>query len=159
MTNVARRGYGLVTVIMVAIVLMACGRASDEQIDQALGITPTATVDATLTANQTATADAAASSAGSPVAGGAAPVAATGNPVLGKSKASFTCAVCHRVGGGGTAGDLLDPSGAAAGMTFDDFTMLIREGMDHPPGAYETFEVTDADIANIYAYIQEEAAP
>lgn len=157
MTQVRRRASALFAIVAAVIVLMACGRATDEQIDQALGITPTATIDPTVSAEETAAAEAAAASPGT-AEGGAAPAPA-GNPTLGKSKYSFSCAVCHRVGGGGSAPDLLASGEAGGAITYDELTSVIREGANHPPGPYETFEVTDADIANILAYLQAESVP
>jgi mono/diheme cytochrome c family protein len=157
MTQATRRGYGLGSIVMAAILLLACGRATDEQINQALGITPTATIDATVSANETATAESMAVS--SPGSGSAVPVAALGNPTLGRSKFNFVCTVCHRVGGTGSASDLLAPGGPGAGITVEQLTVIIREGKNHPPGPYETFEVTDTDIANIAAFILEQAGP
>lgn len=159
MTQVGRRGSGLVTIVTVAIVLMACGRATDQQIDQALGITPTATIDPTQAANDKATAEAALALAeSSPGSAVVVPVVA-GNPTLGKSKYQFVCLMCHKVGGGGSGPDLLAPGGVAAGITLEEMTSVVREGMDHPPGPYANFSVTDADIANITAYILEQAGP
>ena len=159
MTQVRSRGFGLVSIAIVAIVLIACGRATDEQIDQALGITPTSTIDPTVSSNETATAEAAELAVGSPGSGSAVPVVATGNPVLGKSKFQFVCLMCHKVGGTGTAPDILAPGGAGAGTTMNELTVIVREGKDHPPGPYADFQVTDADIANILAYILEQAGP
>ena len=42
----SHRGWLLGTVVVTALVLAACGRATEEQIDQALGITPTPTLSA-----------------------------------------------------------------------------------------------------------------
>jgi mono/diheme cytochrome c family protein len=159
MTQVGRRGFGLISIVIVAIVLMACGRATEEQIDQALGITPTATIDPTVSANETATAEAAELAVGSPGSGSAVPVAVTGNPTLGKSKFQFVCLMCHKVGGTGTAPDLIAPGGVGAGLTMEELTVIIREGTGHPPGPYADFQVTDADMANILAYILEQAGP
>jgi mono/diheme cytochrome c family protein len=154
MTQVRHRSAGLLTILTLALLLIACGRATDQEIDQALGITPTATADPTISAEETAAAEAAAASPG-----GSETVAVTGNATLGKSKYSFTCAVCHRAGGGGSAPDLTDAGGPGATLTLETLTSVVRDGEGHPPGPYETFEVTDSDIANILAFLLGETTP
>ncbi|MEJ7838970.1 MAG: cytochrome c [Thermomicrobiales bacterium] len=160
MTQVRRRGTGLFSIVAVAIVLMACGRATDQQIDQALGITPTATVDATAEADRAATTEAELALAeSSPASGGDTDAVALGNPVQGSSRYQFVCLMCHTAGGGGAAPDLLASGGPGATLTLEALTVVIREGTGHPPGPYAEFQVTDSDIANILAYILQESAP
>jgi mono/diheme cytochrome c family protein len=138
---------GLVTLVV------ACGRASEEEIDQALGITPTPTVDV---AAATREAQAAASAvAASPVDENA------GTAALGRTKFQFTCQTCHRAGG--TAPDLIEKGGPYADIDYATLYPILREGEGHSeqgaPGPYETFVLTDDDIANIGAFIREQAAP
>lgn len=159
MTQVGRRGTGLVSIIVVAIVLIACGRATDQQIDQALGITPTVTIDSTAEADREATLDAELALAESSPGSSDVAVVALGNPALGMSKYQFVCLMCHTVGGGGSAPDLLASGGPAGGITLEELTVIVREGTGHPPGPYADFQVTDSDISNILAYILEESAP
>ena len=160
MKSVGCRGTGLMAIFTALVLLVACGRATDQEIDQALGIEPTATIDPTVSAGQTATAAFDESQAGSPGADGrAVPVAVAGNPLLGRSRFNFVCAICHTVGGGGSAPDLLAAGGAGAGITLEELQLIVREGQNHPPGPYQAFQVTDDDIANIAALILEQAGP
>jgi mono/diheme cytochrome c family protein len=96
---VTRRASLLVTIIAVALVAAACGRASEEQINQALGITPTPTASAeqiaTATAAASATADARALAASSPGA------AALGDVTQGQRIFTTWCLGCHGPGGQG----------------------------------------------------------
>jgi mono/diheme cytochrome c family protein len=141
-------------VIAMVVLIAACGRASEEEIDQALGITPTPTVDA---AEATRAADTAASAE---VASAASPVDENvGVAALGRTKFQFNCQTCHRAGG--TAPDLLEPGGPYADIDYATLYPIIREGEGHSPqpGPIASFTLTDADIANIGAFIREQAAP
>ena len=145
-----RQRSAFLTVIALMLFAVACGRATEEQIDQALGITPEPTSSVT----EVAQADSAASAAASP-ADQTAGVAA-----LGKTKFQFNCQTCHRAGG--TAPDLLAAGGPYAGIDFATLYPIVREGASgHTPrpGPIAEFKLTDDDIANIAAYIREEAAP
>ena len=141
----------MLAVIAVVLLVVACGRATEEQIDQALGITPTPTVDA---------AEAARASKEAEVAGAASPVDTNaGVAALGRTKFQFNCQTCHSPGG--TAPDLLATGGPYANIDYATLYPILREGEGHSPspGPYETFVITDDDIANIGAYIREQAAP
>lgn len=159
MSSVRQRGAGLVALLFITAVLVACGRASPQEIDQALGITPPPTGDPALAARETATAEMPASAVaagdGSPAGEGQATL--TGNAALGRTSYQFRCATCHRAGG--TAPDLLAAGGVGAGMTFDELYPIVREGENHPPGPQQEFAITDQDIANIAALIQQQAGP
>jgi mono/diheme cytochrome c family protein len=152
------------------LLVVACGRASEEEIDQALGVTPTPTVDPVEQARATEAAEAQAATAQAEQAMGSASPADgadvagdenLGNATLGRTKFQFTCQTCHRAGG--TAPDLLEPGGEFAQIDYATLYPILREGEGHTgagmPGAYQTFQLTDADIANIGAYIREQATP
>ncbi len=144
--QIRRRGYVLATIVLVAMVA-ACGRATEEQIDQALGITPTPTQDAAAIAQATEAASA------SPADENA------GTAALGRTRFQFTCQTCHSAAG--SAPDLLEPGGPWSTIDYATLYPILREGEGHSPqpGPYQTFQLTDADIANIGAFIREQAAP
>ena len=146
-----RQRAAFLTVIALMLFAVACGRATQEQIDQALGITPTPTESATEVAQADGTASAAASPADE----------TAGVAALGRTKFTFNCQVCHSATG--AAPDLLETGGPYAEIDFATLYPIVREGEGHSdspaPGPYESFEVTDDDIANIAAYIREQAAP
>lgn len=135
----------------------ACGRATETEINAALGITPTPTPSAEEIAAATERAQAAASAQAAAAAspGTAGQVAAVGDPVRGRSRFGTYCLQCH--GPGGTAPNLLEPGGPGAALTYDELLVLIREGANHPPGPYPTFTLPDRTVADILAYILQEA--
>jgi mono/diheme cytochrome c family protein len=153
-----RRATLLAMTIGVAILAVACGRASQKQIDQALGITPTATLSpgdlATSTAKALAQASAraaAASAGGSP---GAA-VAAVGNVAQGKNSFQFSCAQCHRPGSPTNAPILSGPQSPVLNLTDAQIYDLVRKGTNHtPPGPIPSFTLSDQRIADIIAYLR-----
>ena len=154
------RAFLLVAVVGVALVVAACGRASQAEINQALGITPTATASAEQIAAATAAASAAAATrtavvanAGSPGAGPA--VAAVGDVTRGSTQFLVQCSGCH--GPGGAGGNLREPGGPGAAVTADNLLVLIREGANHPPGPYTTAQLSDASVRDIATYIQAQA--
>lgn len=147
-----RRVAILITVISLAFGLAACGRATEEQINQVLGITPTPTPSAEQLAAQTAEAVRRATEAAQDESpSGGASLLAMGDVALGKQTFEFQCAGCHSAGGMGP--DLSKP-GATADLTPDKLRALIRTGDGHtPPGAYKDTEVSDVQINNVGAYI------
>jgi mono/diheme cytochrome c family protein len=158
-----KRAALLVTIGGLALLLVACGRASEADIFAAVGITPTATLSAdqiaasTATASAQQTADAAA--AGSPAAGSpAAEVAALGDVNRGRSTFGTWCQNCHTPGGGGQAPDILAPAGPGADLALDTFTVFIREGETHPPGPYRTSDFSDRQLGDLLAYILAESS-
>jgi mono/diheme cytochrome c family protein len=147
-----RQRSAFLVVIAFALIAVACGRATDEQIDQALGITPAPTESATEVA---ASGDVAMASAVASPADDHAGVAA-----LGRTKFQFNCQVCHSATG--TAPDLLVKGGPYADLDYATLYPIVRDGAGgHTPrpGPIPTFKLTDDDIANIAAYIREQAAP
>lgn len=148
-----RRLSILVTVITVALVAAACGRATEEQINQALGITPEPTLSAEQIAESTAAASATSAArllaASSPGASGA----AQGDVVAGKRQFNTWCTGCHSANGQG--GSLLEPGSPGASVTAESLLPLIRDGDGHtPPGAYKNTEISDKQVADIAAYLQ-----
>ncbi len=159
--NRGARNRSVVLLGMIAVVLSvaACGRATEKEINQALGITPTPTQSAEQIAEATNRAESAAATreaqlaSGSPEAGGA--VALAGDAVRGRTQFSLWCMQCH--GPAGAAPDVLDASSAAASMSYEELLTFLREGMDHGPGPMPNFRVSDQSIADIQAYIQAQA--
>jgi mono/diheme cytochrome c family protein len=149
------RALFLVMTIGIAIVAVACGRASESDINSALGITPSPTESAEQMATSSAqaaiadvTRTAAAASAGSPGA------VALGDITAGEAQFNIFCAQCHKPDGSGRGPALAGAESPAKGMTDEQLTDLIRNGTNHtPPGAYKTTEISDKQITNINAYI------
>lgn len=145
---------GLMTmVVTVALTATACGRASEEQINQALGITPTATMSAEQivesTAAARATTEARELALSSPGADGG---AVAGDVTAGQRQFDTWCIGCH--GPGGIGPDILSPG--SPGSTVDPATLLamIREGEGHtPPGPYKNTELSDKQVIDIAAYL------
>ncbi|MEA2595150.1 MAG: Cytochrome oxidase, cbb3-type, subunit [Thermomicrobiales bacterium] len=150
----------LITIIGVAVFAVACGRATQKQIDQALGITPTATLGPADFATSTARAAAQASaraSAGSPGAGASpgAAAAAVGNVTQGKSSFQFNCAQCHRPNSPTGAPILSGPDSPVVNLTDAQIYDLVRNGTNHePPGPIPSFTLNDQRIADIIAYLR-----
>ncbi|MCC6315224.1 MAG: cytochrome c [Thermomicrobiales bacterium] len=146
-----RRGLLLAMTIAVAMMLAACGRATDEQINQALGITPTPTLTAggiaSATAAATATAEARALALASPAGGGG---AALGDVTVGARQFTTWCSGCH--GPGGSGPDILKPGVLGAAATSDSFQTLLRDGDGHPT-TYKITEIDDKQINDLAAYI------
>ena len=155
MMPVRRRLTLLITLVSVALIGAACGRATEDQINQALGITPTATLSAEHIASATEAASATAAARelalASPGAG------ALGDVTQGARQFQTWCAGCHSPGGMGP--DIRAPGSAGASVTADSLAPLVREGEGHtPPGPYKPTEITDSQIADIAAYLNVEAA-
>ena len=152
-----KRAALLATVGGCAILLVGCGRASEVDILAAVGITPTATRSpeelATATAAAAAQQTEAAAAVGSPAA-----VAALGDVNRGRSTFNTWCLNCHQPGGGGTGPDILAAGGPGASLNLEGFTVLIRQGTDHPPGAYRTSDFSDRQMGDLLAYILAESA-
>ena len=148
----------LVGVMAVVLSVAACGRATEQEINQALGITPTPTRSAEQIAEATGRAEAAAATreaqlaAGSPESGG---LALAGDAVRGQTQFSLWCMQCH--GPAGTAPDVLEAGSAAAAMSSEDLIAFLREGTNHGPGPIPNFRVSDQSIADIHAYIEAQA--
>jgi len=155
MTSVRQRFSLLLTIASVVLIATACGRATPDQINQALGITPTPTQEALLaSASGTATNSGTAQSG----SGGASPVVALGDVTKGKRQFNTWCAGCH--GPAGPGPDIRSPGSAGASVTAESLTPLIRSGKGHPtpPGPFKPTEISNSQIADIAAYLRSEAA-
>lgn len=155
-----RHAAFLITLVAVAVGVAACGRASQAEIEQALGITPTPTMSADQLAASTAAA-ASAVAAQTVAAQNPAPAAAAvlGDVTRGSRQFTTQCAGCHRPGGPG--GDILAPGGPGAGVAFETLLPLVREGTGHavPPGPYPPTLLSDSAVQDLAAYIRSRAAP
>src|SRR3954452_13516941 len=96
----------LVMCAVVTLVVVACGRASQEDIDNALNITQVPTLSAEQQAQGTQqaaseqqTRTAAQAALASPSNGGPVDIASAGNPILGRTVFSQRCMGCHKAGG------------------------------------------------------------
>lgn len=169
MQKVRTRFSFLAMVVLVAIIAVACGRASPEDIDEALGITSTATLSeadvAQLTQeaiNEQETREAAQASlqSGSPVAGGS-PVdlASAGDPVAGRTAFLQRCQSCHRPGGAGPAPELVGPNNPATQYSDAELVEMLRTGEGHadPPGPLDEVAVNEQQMLNILAYIRQQS--
>lgn len=153
-----RRSALIACLLMMAIVAVACGRASEDDINSALGITPTATQNADQIAAVTATVQAratqvAAGAAGTPASAdeAAAELLANGNIALGQTPFFQNCLSCH--GPNAPAGTLNGPNDA--NLSPASFVALIREGTGHPvpPGPFAVQRISDDQLRNLYAWL------
>lgn len=150
----AHRAAYLFAAVALALVFVACGRASDVEIDQALGITPTPTQSPEDLATATA---AAAASAEARVAALAGPSSETlGDAVRGRRQFATWCVACH--GPAGRGGALLEPGGPGSSVDPDALLALVRDGTGHGDGPmFQTTEISDAQVLDLAAYIRSEA--
>ncbi len=156
MKPVRGRSTLLLTLVAIALVGAACGRATEDQINQALGITPTATSSAEEIA---AAAKAASATAATRLLAASSPGAvALGDVTQGSRQFNTWCSGCHGPGGAGP--DILSAGSPGSTVTAESLLPLVREGIGHsdPPGPYRSTEITDKQIADIAAYLNSEAA-
>ncbi|MCC6791681.1 MAG: c-type cytochrome [Thermomicrobiales bacterium] len=154
----------LVVTIAVAFVAVACGRATQQEIDSALGITPTATLSAEMMATGTAqavaaeqtrtAAIAAADAGGSPVA-----IALTGDVVQGRTQYQLRCLNCHRANNAVGAPVLSGPDNPSVAISDEDMIALVRTGEGHatPPGPLTEVTISDRQLINIIAFIRDQS--
>jgi mono/diheme cytochrome c family protein len=152
----------LVSIMFLAVIAVACGRATEDDINSALGITPTAT----LSADQQVTATAEAAARATDVAMGIAPspgalddvdLASLGNLTLGRTTFAVQCQRCHTPNGNGTAAALSGANNPAAALTDSQIYSLMADGTNHGkdiggPGALTT--LTDKQIYDIIAFLR-----
>ena len=153
-----------VTFLSVLIVVVACGRASEEDINNALGIKPTAT----LSDQQIAQATEAANAAASAIAAGGTPAAAEsgiaailqlGDITLGQQQFQFQCTACHQASGQGTGPALTGPDSPITDMTDEQLYDLVRNGTGHTgQQPVSTVRVSDRQLASIILYIRDQLA-
>lgn len=155
MVAVHRRFVLLVSLITIALGAAACGRATEDQINQALGITPTATQSAEQVA--AATEAASATAAARELAASSPGAAVLGDVTQGKRQFQTQCSGCHRPGGAGP--DILSPGSPGATASAETLLPLVREGTGHtPPGPYPKTLISDKQVADIAAYLRDQAA-
>lgn len=156
-----KRASMLVMIIGLAVFAVACGRATQKEIDQALGITPTATFSADDHATQTAEVAAAASArAAAESASGSPGVAAgpVGNVVQGRSTFQFNCQQCHRPNSPTGAPILAGANSPVIALSDAQIYDLIRNGTGHePPGPIPDFTINDQRIADVIAFLRSQA--
>ena len=140
-------------VVTIALTAAACGRATEEQINQALGITPTATMSAEQIAESTAAASATSAARELALASpGASGGAVAGDVTAGKRQFDTWCIGCH--GPGGMGPDILSPGSPGSSVDPATLQAMIREGEGHtPPGVYKPTEISDKQIIDIAAYL------
>ena len=158
---VHRRFVLLVALITVALGAAACGRATEDEINQALGITPTATRSAEQIAAATEAARATAAGRLLAASSPGAVAAALGDVSQGSRQFQTWCSGCH--GPGGVGPDIRSPGSPGATITAETLLPLVREGVGHPeppdpPGVYRTTEITDKQVADIAAYLRDQSA-
>ncbi|GIW03799.1 MAG: hypothetical protein KatS3mg059_0419 [Thermomicrobiales bacterium] len=148
----------LVVSVGVALFAVACGRATQEEINQALGITPTATLSPGDIATSTAQAAAVASARAALGSPGATPggLAIVGDVVQGRQAFQFRCARCHRATDSPQGPTLAGPNSPVVAMTDQQIVELIRTGKGHsvPPGPITVTDLPDSQLANIIAYLR-----
>jgi mono/diheme cytochrome c family protein len=157
----------LVMCAIVGVVAVACGRASKEEIDSALGITPTATLSQQQVAENTAAAvsqeetrAAAQASLSSPGAdGGPVDLAAAGNATAGRINFLQRCQTCHRPGGAGPAPELAGPDNPSVALSDQEIVDLVRTGEGHasPPGPLTEVDISEQQMLDILAFIREQS--
>jgi mono/diheme cytochrome c family protein len=158
MVAVHQRFVLLVSLITIALGAAACGRATEDQINQALGITPTATQSAEQVA--AATEAASATAAARQLAASSPGAAVLGDVSQGSRQFQTWCSGCH--GPGGVGPDIRSPGSPGATITAETLLPLVREGTGHDdppaPGPYLKTEITDKQVADIAAYLRDQAA-
>ena len=164
MSRIGRhRAYWLIAIIGLATFAVACGRATEDDINAALGITPTATMSAGDMA--TATQESAENATRVAEGGGGADAAASdttnlavlGNPLIGRTTFISNCTGCHVANGSGVAQPIPGAGGIAAPLTDAQLYNIIRDGTNHGedvggPGARAN--LTDKQIYDMIAFIR-----
>lgn len=165
-TKVRTRASFLMMFGVIAVVAVACGRASQGDIYQALGVTPTPTLSDQQIADQTAVAVAEAETqvavqtalAASPVDGEGANLAAAGNPLSGRTSFQQRCMSCHRVGGAGPAPELAGPGNPATALTDQEIIDLVRTGEGHGETLpFDEVDIREDQLIDVLAFIREQS--
>jgi mono/diheme cytochrome c family protein len=152
----------------IGIVAVACGRASQDDINNALNITVTATMSEQEIAQSTEqalaeveTREAAAASLSSPGADGGAPVdlASAGNPLMGRTAFLMRCQGCHTPAGTGAGPALAGPDNPAVALSDQALVDLLRTGEGHstPPGPLSEVDVNEQQMIDIIAFIRQQS--
>lgn len=151
----------------IGIVAVACGRASQDDINNALNITVTATMSEQEIAQSTeqaeselATQQAAQSSLSSPGADGAAvDLASAGNATMGRTAFLMRCQGCHVPAGTGAGPALSGPDNPAVALSDQELVDLLRTGEGHanPPGPLSEVDVNEQQMIDILAFIRQQS--
>jgi mono/diheme cytochrome c family protein len=151
---------------VIGVVVVACGSASQHDINQALGITPTPTLSQQQVADSTAAAqsdlatrEAAQAALASPGAtGGAVDLASAGNPTLGRTAFLMRCQGCHTPGGQ-PAPALTGPNNPATKYTDEQLVQLLRTGEGHatPPGPLSIVDVNEKQMIDILDFFRQQS--
>lgn len=150
-----------ITLLSVLLVVVACGRASEQDINNALGIKPTATLSGEQIAQATKSAEAAASAiaAGATPVPGAVAALPVGDVRLGQQQFQFQCSQCHMPNGKGRAPALTVPNSPAADLTDQQIFDLVRTGEGHTgQQGISVVRLSDKQLASIIAYIRDQMA-
>jgi mono/diheme cytochrome c family protein len=157
----------LVMTVSIAVIAVACGRASQTDIDMALGITPTPTFSAAAILTSTAEAGSAAATKQAAIAALASPggqganvdLASAGDVTQGRVQFQIRCQQCHQPSGKGAAVALAGPGNAATKYTDAQLRDLVRTGVGHaqPPGPLNTTAISDRQLINIIAFIRSQS--
>ena len=138
----------LVATLGIALIAVACGRASRADIDSALGITPTATLSAEQIATGTASAALAQSSG-----------AVTGDVMQGRTQYQLRCLNGHRPNNVVNAPVLSGPDNPAVALSDEQLITLVRTGQGHstPPGPLSEVTISESQLINIIAFIRDQS--
>ena len=153
--------------MVVGIVAVACGKATEQDINNALNITVTPTLSEQEIADSTAAAQAeldtrtaAQAALSSPgAAGGPVDLASAGNPTMGRTAFLQRCQGCHRPGGAGPAPELSGPDNPAVALGDQEIVDLLRTGEGHasPPGPLSEVDVNERQMTDILAFIRSQS--
>ena len=159
-----RRLSFLISTLAVAVIAVACGRASRSDINSALGITPSPTLSVAQVATGTAAAaeaqqtrTAAQAAIDNPGSGSPVSLAAAGDVVQGGTQFQLRCARCHSPNGNGSAPALAGAGNPATTYTDQELQQLVRTGEGHaqPPGPLTSVTISDRQLINIIAFIRD----
>jgi mono/diheme cytochrome c family protein len=149
-----------ITFLSVLIVVVACGRASEDDINKALGIVPTATLSGEQIAQATKAAEAAASAiaaGGTPESDGGLAGIPPGDVTLGTQQFQFQCSACHKPNGTGTGPALTGPDSPVIAMSDQELFDLVRDGTGHTgQQPVSSVRISDRQLASIIAYIRKQ---
>ncbi len=155
----------LVLAIGIAVIAAACGRASEEEINDILGIVPTPTMSAEQIAQATEAANAEASAiamaqsspgSGSPVVAAAGFDASQGDVALGRQQFQFKCQQCHRPDGAGAGPALSGDAAQPVDLTDDQIATMVREGHGSA-NPIPVANLSDKQLADLIAFIRSES--
>ncbi|MEZ4500012.1 MAG: c-type cytochrome [Thermomicrobiales bacterium] len=159
-----KRATILVMAMGIVIFAAACGRASEEEINEVLGIVPTPTLSSEQIAQATERAEAAASAAAAALASpGSSPVgvaagfdASQGDVALGRQQFQFKCQQCHRPDGAGSGPVLAGPDSPVVALTDTDIANLVRDGHG-TSNPLAVAILSDKQLADIIMFLRDQA--